>query len=232
MNRRIGHLQPTSTHAANINALYMLVDALYMIQLRTAVLGLSATAASSLPGASAAPSPAFQALCIGVSAGNVLARSHAARCGNACSTGITWRVASMRSRLRAMATRVSTTATGRTLTPEEQEREDVLAGGMASEKLYVLGSKEAELSQFVSWLEKSKLNLFPEYQREYVWKPEKASRLIATVLCNRYVPPIPTGIQRKLNFVSVRTIKGSSIDPWCCTRERRVSTMWWTASSA
>ena len=59
-----------------------------------------------------------------------------------------------------------------------------------SEKLYGLGSKEAELSQFASWLAKGKLNLFPAYQREYVWKPDKASRLIATVLCNRYVPPV------------------------------------------
>ena len=90
---------------------------------------------------------------------------------------------------RALATRASTRATERELTAEEQEWEGVLEE-MESEKLYGLGSKETELSQFCSWLEKGKLNLFPEYQREYVWKPDKASRLIATALCNRYVPPV------------------------------------------
>ena len=72
----------------------------------TFVLGLGAAAACSLPGASAAPSPAFQALSGSVSAGNVLARSRAARCGDIRSTSFTWRVASMRSQpLRAVTTR-------------------------------------------------------------------------------------------------------------------------------
>lgn len=60
----------------------------------------------------------------------------------------------------------------------------------ASEKLDGLGSIQCELSQFASWLVEGKLNLFPPYQRGYVWKPEKASRLVVTMLLNRLVPPI------------------------------------------
>jgi 5-methylcytosine-specific restriction endonuclease McrA len=59
-----------------------------------------------------------------------------------------------------------------------------------SDKLYGLGSLECELGQFVNWLQDGRLNLFPEYQRDFVWKAEKSSRLIVTVLCNRLVPPI------------------------------------------
>ena len=92
------------------------------------------------------PSPAFQALSGSVSAGNVLARSRAARCGDIRSTSFTWRVASMRSQpLRAVTTRASTRATERILTADEQEWEGVLEE-MESEKLYGLGSKEVELS--------------------------------------------------------------------------------------
>ena len=61
---------------------------------------------------------------------------------------------------------------------------------MESNKLYGLGSKEVELDQVISWLRKNKLNLFPEYQRDFVWKPERASRLVVTVLCNRLMPAI------------------------------------------
>ena len=61
---------------------------------------------------------------------------------------------------------------------------------LESEKLYGLASKDAELSQYETWLKKGRLNLFPEYQRDYVWKNDKASRLIATALCNRYIPPV------------------------------------------
>eukprot|EP00961_Rhodomonas_salina_P200585 2705765-Rhodomonas_salina.1 len=37
---------------------------------------------------------------------------------------------------------------------------------------------------------KGRLNLAPKYQRGYVWKPERASRLVVTALCNRLVPGI------------------------------------------
>lgn len=61
-----------------------------------------------------------------------------------------------------------------------------------SSKLYGLPTQEAELDQFARWLDEQpeRLNLFPEYQREYVWKPDKASRLIVTVLCSRLVPAV------------------------------------------
>jgi len=34
------------------------------------------------------------------------------------------------------------------------------------------------------------LNLFPEYQRSFEWKKKDSSRLVVTVLCQRYVPSI------------------------------------------
>lgn len=72
----------------------------------------------------------------------------------------------------------------------QQEAWDEAICEMESEKLYGLSTKESELSQVASWLDQGRLNLFPEYQRDYVWKSGTASRLIATVLCNRYIPPI------------------------------------------
>jgi len=59
-----------------------------------------------------------------------------------------------------------------------------------SDKLYGLGTKQSDLCDIAAKLARGKLNLFPPYQRSYVWKPDKASRLIATVLCSRFVPPI------------------------------------------
>jgi len=46
------------------------------------------------------------------------------------------------------------------------------------------------LSHLASQLEEGDLNLLPEYQRKYVWKKDKASRLIVTALCNRFIPSI------------------------------------------
>ena len=67
----------------------------------------------------------------------------------------------MRSQLlSAVTTRASTRAAEQILIADEQEWEGVLEE-MESEKLYGLGSKAVELEQFVAWLEKGKLNLFP-----------------------------------------------------------------------
>lgn len=106
----------------------------------------------------------------------------------------------MRSQLlRAVTTRASTRATEQILIADEQEWEGVLEE-MESEKLYGLGSKAVELEQFVAWLEKGKLNLFPGPTKPLDSLPQ----LCAT----------------------------ATIQPWCCTKTRRVTTMWWTASSA
>lgn len=72
---------------------------------------------------------------------------------------------------------------------QRQDFEDVL-NEKQSEKLYGLSSLTSNLQLFAQQLEQGSLNLFPEYQRSYVWKPDKASRLIVTALCNRFVPPI------------------------------------------
>lgn len=61
---------------------------------------------------------------------------------------------------------------------------------LESEALYGLGSKQSSLRDFVAMLEEGQLNLFPKYQRSYVWQPNKASRLIATALCNRFIPAV------------------------------------------
>ena len=98
--------------------------------------------------------------------------------------------------LTAVTTRASTRATERILTADEQEWEGVLEE-MESEKLYGLGSKAVELEQFVAWLEKGKLNLFPGPTKPLDSLPRLCA--IATI---------------------------------CCTKKRRVTAMWWTASSA
>lgn len=61
---------------------------------------------------------------------------------------------------------------------------------LESDALYGVGSKESSLLTFVTMLEEGQLNLFPKYQRSYVWQPNKASRLIVTALCNRFIPPV------------------------------------------
>mmetsp|Transcript_146488 Transcript_146488/g.255495 ORF Transcript_146488/g.255495 Transcript_146488/m.255495 type:complete len:519 (+) Transcript_146488:71-1627(+) len=100
-----------------------------------------------------------------------------------------WQLATTRHSGRALGAFRVAHPTGMATKSQEDEWEGALEE-VESERLYNLGSKEAELSQFALWLQKGKLNLFPEYQREYVWKPAKASRLIATVLCNRFIPPV------------------------------------------
>lgn len=85
------------------------------------------------------------------------------------------------------------------LTDQQRAWDDELLE-MESEKLYGLGSNQAEISQISSWLANGRLNLFPEYQREYVWKPEKSSRLVSTILCNRYLPPIVLHEKKKGSY--------------------------------
>lgn len=60
----------------------------------------------------------------------------------------------------------------------------------SSKKLYGLSTPTYELENLANMLRKKRLNLFPEYQREYVWKVDRASRLVVTVLCNRLVPNV------------------------------------------
>ena len=46
------------------------------------------------------------------------------------------------------------------------------------------------LEVIVNQLLKKKINLFPEYQRGFVWNPAKSSRLIVTLLQNRIIHPL------------------------------------------
>ena len=59
-----------------------------------------------------------------------------------------------------------------------------------SRALYKLPTENLAIDTLFQRLEKEKLNLLPEYQRGYVWDPRRASRLIVTVLCNRFVPEL------------------------------------------
>jgi hypothetical protein len=61
---------------------------------------------------------------------------------------------------------------------------------LESNALYGAGSKDSMLEWFLDLVNEGRFTLFPDYQRAYVWEPKKASRLIATVLCNRFVPPL------------------------------------------
>lgn len=67
---------------------------------------------------------------------------------------------------------------------------DAALSEMESSALRDMGTTEVTLAVFAEWLLAGRLNLFPPYQRDYVWKPVKASRLVATVLCRRHVPPV------------------------------------------
>lgn len=81
-----------------------------------------------------------------------------------------------------------------------KELEDALSK-MECDKLYgQVASHTKELGDFATMLEKGRLHLFPDYQRSYVWKPEKASRLLVTVLCSRFMPPIVLHEKRKGQF--------------------------------
>lgn len=53
-----------------------------------------------------------------------------------------------------------------------------------------VGCKVGDLHTFISRLEKGSIDLFPDYQRSYVWDPKRALRLIVTILCNRFMPPL------------------------------------------
>jgi hypothetical protein len=59
-----------------------------------------------------------------------------------------------------------------------------------SKKLYGVTPMLFELDQLANRFKKGTLNLAPNYQRGYVWKAERASRLVVTALCNRLIPGI------------------------------------------
>jgi hypothetical protein len=61
---------------------------------------------------------------------------------------------------------------------------------LESEKLYGNTPRLCELDSLANWMRRGKLNIAPKYQRGYVWKKDRASRLVVTVLCNRIVPAI------------------------------------------
>lgn len=61
---------------------------------------------------------------------------------------------------------------------------------LESEKLYGTTPNLYELDQLANMLRKGRLNLAPKYQRGYVWKDDRASRLVVTALCNRIIPGI------------------------------------------
>lgn len=61
---------------------------------------------------------------------------------------------------------------------------------MESKKLHGLSLTNRPLDSFERLLDRGTLNLTPRYQRQYIWKRDKASRLVATVLCSRYVSPV------------------------------------------
>lgn len=73
---------------------------------------------------------------------------------------------------------------------EEAEMYEVVLNELESEKLYGNSPRLCELDNLANWLRRGKLNIAPKYQRGYVWKQDRASRLIVTVLCNRIVPAI------------------------------------------
>lgn len=66
--------------------------------------------------------------------------------------------------------------------------------------LYGLPTVNDTIRELTIMLKEGSLNLFPEYQRSFVWRPEKASRLVATVLCQRFIPPIVLHEQSKGHF--------------------------------
>ena len=59
-----------------------------------------------------------------------------------------------------------------------------------SQVLHHVTPNAKSLDSLALWLEKGKLNLYPKYQRKYVWKEDKASRLVVTALCGRIVPAV------------------------------------------
>lgn len=65
----------------------------------------------------------------------------------------------------------------------------------ASDSLYRLPKLDWSIGEIARLYNTSKINLFPEYQRGYVWNENdkhhsRASRLVVTVLCNRFIPPV------------------------------------------
>ena len=59
-----------------------------------------------------------------------------------------------------------------------------------SKRLYGNTPKPMDIEYFALRVRKGTVNLVPKYQRSYVWKEDKASRLVVTALCNRIVPGI------------------------------------------
>lgn len=86
-------------------------------------------------------------------------------------------------------TRTSTPTQLKAQTHDEASYEAALTE-MESDVLYGNTPKMCDLDQLAGWVRRERLDLSPKYQRGYVWKEDRASRLIVTALCNRIVPGI------------------------------------------
>mmetsp|Transcript_60103 Transcript_60103/g.178202 ORF Transcript_60103/g.178202 Transcript_60103/m.178202 type:complete len:621 (-) Transcript_60103:80-1942(-) len=71
---------------------------------------------------------------------------------------------------------------------------------LESEELYGATSMLYELDQLANMLRRGRLHLAPKYQRGYVWDISRASRLVVTALCNRFVPGIVFHEKKKGSF--------------------------------
>ena len=73
---------------------------------------------------------------------------------------------------------------------QQQEAFDDSLQEVESEALHHVTPNAKSIDALALWLEKGKLNLYPKYQRKFVWKEGKASRLIVTALCGRIIPAV------------------------------------------
>lgn len=88
---------------------------------------------------------------------------------------------------------------------QEQARYEPILARVESEELYGLPKQDRSIGDLGSTYQKGKLNLFPEYQRDYVWgkndsKHSRASRLVVTVLCSRFIPPVVLHERKKGHY--------------------------------
>jgi len=57
-------------------------------------------------------------------------------------------------------------------------------------RLEVPGAQEFTTRQLHNWILEGEIDLCPPYQRDVVWVPEKQTKLLDTIYCHSYMPPI------------------------------------------
>ena len=100
-------------------------------------------------------------------------------------------------RYQKLSHAIRTSFIGRRLVSSKATKEDAVKKNyeetlqaLESKKLYNVQPELVSIRELINMYEENELVVTPKFQRDYVWDIKKASRLIVTALCKRFIPGV------------------------------------------